>query len=203
VPSYTAWHLERDMTSAYRYHQRTLKLLQWRCPPNRWHLKTPVHMLALDALHAVYPDARFIMTHRDPASVLGSVCALIQVTRSMSSDKRDPHRIGREQLELWSLALERAMAFRERVGEGRFADVYFAEQLRDPVGAVQRAYQKLGIPFTELARERMSAWAETHQRGRHGTYTYRLEDYGLDREGVRERFRSYVERFEVDLEEVG
>jgi hypothetical protein len=203
VPSYSAWLLERDMTNAYRYHQRTLKLLQWRCPPNRWHLKTPVHMLALDALDGVYPDARFVMTHRDPAAVLGSVCALIQVTRSMASEKRDPHRIGREQLELWPLALERAMAFRERIGEERFADVYFAEQLSDPVGVVERAYRKLGIRFTEQARERMSAWAETHQRGRHGTYTYRLEDYGLDADGVRERFRPYVERFEIAPEKVG
>jgi hypothetical protein len=202
VPNYTAWLLDRDLTSAYRYHRRTLELLQWRCPPNRWHLKTPVHMLSLDALDRVYPDARFIMTHRDPASVLGSLCALIQVTRSMASDKRDPQRIGREQLELWPLALERAMAFRKRIGEERFADVHFAAQLSDPVGIVERAYGKVGIPFTEQARQRMSSWAETHQRGRHGTYTYRLEDYGLDPDGVRDRFRSYIERFDVDLEDV-
>lgn len=201
VPSYTAWLLEHDMTEAYRYHQRTLKLLQWRCPPNRWHLKTPVHMLALDALDRVYPDARFIMTHRDPAAVLGSVCALIQVTRSMASDKRDPLRIGREQLELWPLALERAMAFRERVGEARFADVFFTEQLRNPVGVVERAYERLGIPFTEAARRRMAAWAQTHRRGRQGTYTYRLEDYGLDAASVREQFRAYVERFDLDPED--
>jgi hypothetical protein len=130
------------------------------------------------------------------------VCALIQVTRGMASDKRDPRRIGREQLELWPLALERAMAFRRRVGEKRFADVFFAEQLVDPVGVIQRAYAKLGLPFSERARERMAAWAETHQRGRHGTYSYRLEDYGLAAGGVRERFRPYVERFAVELEDV-
>jgi hypothetical protein len=202
VPSYGAWLLAHDMTGAYRYHQRTLKLLQWRCPPNRWHLKTPVHMLALDALDRVYPDARFIMTHRDPAAVLGSVCALIQVTRSMASNNHDPHRIGREQLELWPLAIERAMAFRERAGEERFADVFFAEQLADPVGVVERAYEKLRIPFTQRAREIMTAWAETHRRGRHGSYTYRLEDYGLDADHVRERFRLYIERFALELEDL-
>lgn len=202
VPSYGTWLLARDMTASYRYHQRTLKLLQWRCPPNRWHLKTPVHMLALDALESVYPDARFIMTHRDPATVLGSVCALIQVTRSMASDWRDPHRIGREQLDLWTLALGRAMAFRERAGEQRFADVFFAEQLADPVGVVERAYEKLRIPFTQQARERMAAWAETHPRGRHGSYAYRLADYGLSAERVRDRFRLYIERFALEAEDV-
>ena len=65
VPSYTEWLLQCDMEPAYRYHRRVLKLLQWRCPPDRWWLKTPAHMLSIDALDAVYPDARFVMTHRD------------------------------------------------------------------------------------------------------------------------------------------
>ena len=59
-----------------------------------WHLKTPVHMLALDALDAAYPDARFLWTHRDPAEVLGSVCSLIAYTRSWVSDRDDSAELG-------------------------------------------------------------------------------------------------------------
>jgi len=200
-PTYAAWVRGCDMTSAYRLHHRTLKLLQWRCPPNRWHLKTPVHMLSLDALDREYPDARFIMTHRDPARVLGSVCSLIQVTRSMASDERDPLELGKEQVDIWSLALERAMAFRGRIGEERFADLPFREQVKDPIGSVERAYAKLGIPFTEAARAGMTSWAAEHRKGRHGEHQYRLADFGLAIEPVRERFRAYVERFDVPLEE--
>ena len=76
IPSYSSWLLQCDMEPAYRYHRRVLKLLQWRCPPDRWWLKTPAHMLSIDALDAVYPDARFVMTHRDVGKVLPSVCAL-------------------------------------------------------------------------------------------------------------------------------
>ncbi len=79
VPSYTRWVLECDMTPAYVVHRRTLQLLQWHCPPYQWHLKTPVHMLSLPALVSVYPDARFIWTHRDPSEVMGSVCSLIDI----------------------------------------------------------------------------------------------------------------------------
>ena len=201
IPDYEDWLMDRDMTGAYRTHQRTLKLLQWRCPPNRWQLKPPVHMLSLDSLDRVYPDARFIMTHRDPATVLGSLCALIRVTRSMASEKDDPHRIGREQLAVWTLAMERAVAFRERVAEERFADVFFTEQLSDPVGVVERAYAKLDLPFADAVRARMAAWSESHQRGRQGSYRYRLEDFGLDAGGVRERFQAYLERFAIPLEE--
>ena len=72
--------------------------LQWHCPPRLWHLKTPVHMFALDALIEAYPDARFLWSHRDPAKVLGSVCSLIQYTRSWSSDRDDSMELGTEQL---------------------------------------------------------------------------------------------------------
>ena len=41
VGSYVDWLLECDMVPTYRFHQRTLQLLQWRCPPDRWFLRSP------------------------------------------------------------------------------------------------------------------------------------------------------------------
>ena len=58
VPSYLAWLMECDMRETYMFHRRVLKLLQWHCPPTLWHLKTPVHMFALDALVEAYPNAQ-------------------------------------------------------------------------------------------------------------------------------------------------
>ena len=63
-----------------------------------WHLKTPVHMFALDALVEAYPNAKFLWSHRDPAKVLGSVCSLIAYVRSWSSDRDDAEELGAEQL---------------------------------------------------------------------------------------------------------
>ncbi len=118
VPSYMAWVVDTDMRDTYRYHRRVLRLLQWHCPPTLWHLKTPVHMLSLDALVDSYPNARFLWSHRDPTEVLGSVCSLIHYTRSWSSDRDDSVELGAEQLDRWWMAVERAMEFRERVGRG-------------------------------------------------------------------------------------
>ena len=126
VPSYMAWVIDTDMRETYRYHRRVLRLLQWHCPPTLWHLKTPVHMFALDALVEAYPNARFLWSHRDPTEVMGSVCSLIHYTRSWSSDRDDSVELGAEQLDRWWVAVERAMEFRERTGDDRFADVSFA-----------------------------------------------------------------------------
>jgi hypothetical protein len=194
VPRYTDWVTNCDMAPAYLYHRRVLQLLQWRCPPRLWHLKTPVHMLALDRLLETYPDARFLWTHRDPAEVLGSVCSLISYTRSWVSDRVDAD-LGERQIELWSEALARAMAFRQATGEERFADIVFADLNADPVSAVERAYAHVGLSLSDDGRRRMSALADANPRGAHGVHEYALEDFRIDRQEVKQRFAFYIDRF--------
>ncbi len=195
VPSYDAWLSACDMRPAYECHRRALELLQWRCPPRRWLLHAPIHTLALDALDSVYPNARFILIHRDPARSLGSACSLISFMRSLWSERRDPRALGQEQLELWTRALKQALRFRDRAGESRFADVAFGDLVADPVATVEALYARLGLPFTGEAGALISAWAAAHPRGSHGEHRYRLEDFGLERSVVRERFAFYTECF--------
>ena len=40
---------------------------------NTWLLKTPQHIQAIDAILKVYPDAKFVYTHRDPAEMMSSL----------------------------------------------------------------------------------------------------------------------------------
>jgi hypothetical protein len=194
VPSYAAWVLDCDMSSAYRFHRQVLQLLQWHCPPRLWHLKTPVHMLALDDLLGAYPRAKFLWTHRDPADVLGSVCSLIAYTRSWVSDRDDAVELGREQLAVWSEAINRALDFRQRIGEASFADIDFGSLQSDPVGAVCAAYEQLGIESGD-ARAHLERWAGDHPPGAFGSHEFALGDFGLDRSTVREGFAAYLERF--------
>lgn len=196
VPSYSAWVRDCDMSSTYRFHRAVLQLLQWHCPPTFWHVKTPVHMLALDDLRSVYPTSRYVWTHRDPAAVLGSVCSLIAYTRSWVSDRADAE-LGREQLEIWAEAIRRAMVFRDRLGEEWFADVAFDDLQSDPVGVVRRAYERLGLDFGP-ARAPVEAWASAHPPGEHGGHQFNLAEFGLDPDQVRERFARYLERFPID-----
>ena len=161
------------MDETYRYHRRVLRLLQWHCPPTLWHLKTPVHMFALDALVEAYPNARFLWSHRDPTKVLGSVCSLIHYTRSWSSDRDDSVELGAEQLNHWWVAVERAMEFRERMGDDRFADVSFADLQTDPVAALAKRPDRIGLRFDDRSRASVAGWAGTHEPGAHGTHTYR------------------------------
>jgi hypothetical protein len=194
VPSYLDWVVDCDMAGTYLFHRSVLQLLQWHCPPRLWHLKTPVHMLALDELCRAYPDAKFVWTHRDPAAVLGSVCSLIAHTRSWASDRDDAHELGRNQLALWAESVRRAVAFRRRVGEGSFADVSFASLQSDPVGAVTSTYAQLGLDIGD-GRGPLEAWAGTHPPGAHGVHQFSLEEFGLNADQVKERFAFYFDEF--------
>ena len=198
VPEYMAWVIDTDMRETYRYHRRVLRLLQWHCPPNLWHLKTPVHMLALDALMESYPNARFLWSHRDPTEVLGSVCSLIHYTRSWSSDRDDSVELGAEELDRWWTAVERAMEFRGRIGEDRFADVSFSDLQTDPLGALAEALQRIGLPFDRHSRDSVESWAVSHEPGSHGSHTYELSDFGLEPDQIRERFAPYYAAFDIE-----
>jgi hypothetical protein len=197
VPSYMAWVTDCDMHGTYEYHRRVLRLLQWHCPPRLWHLKTPVHMFALDALVSVYPDARFLWCHRDPAKVLGSVCSLIHYTRSWSSDRDDATQLGSEMTDRWSEAVRRAMEFRARSEEQRFADVPFEALQNDPISALATSYERVGLEFSEQSRAAVTHWAEHHEPGSHGSHNYALTDFGIEADEVREKFAPYIATFDA------
>ena len=199
IPTYTRWLLGCDMEPAYRYHKRVLKLLQWHCPPERWWLKTPAHMHSIDALDSVYPDARFVMTHRDVGKVLPSVCALYDNLSRILTDRPDPVAIGTQNLELWRISLERLIAFRDRGNEHRFHDLAFEDVQRDPVGSMAELYASLGDELTDEVRQRMQDWWVESSKERSGPQRYEAEAFGLDLAAIREQFAFYSDRFDVPV----
>ena len=55
--------------------------------PGRGGSSRPAHMDTIDALLEVYPDARFVMTHRDIAQVIPSVVSLLDATSRVHADR--------------------------------------------------------------------------------------------------------------------
>jgi hypothetical protein len=197
TPSYGAWLMDCDWGPAYRYHERVLKLLQWHRPPNRWRLKTPAHMFGIDALDAVYPDARFVITHRDPAKVMASLASVETAVVRMYTGKADPMYFGRHCVDDWDRALRRFLAFRDRVGEDRFYDIAFADLQSDPVGTVRGLYDWLGEELTPETAAAMQDWWDASQddRSAGGGHQYTPEEFGLDADELHARFAYYSERF--------
>ena len=62
----------------------------WDARRERWVLKAPSHLPALKTLFAIYPDARVVLTHRDPLKILPSVASILYSTAYVRSDAVDP-----------------------------------------------------------------------------------------------------------------
>jgi len=198
IPSFYDWNRRTDQVSAYEHHRATLQLLQWKQPPNRWQLKAPAHTLALDALVRVYPDARFIVVHRDPAVSLASACHFWELQMESFTEAVDLHAVGANWLRIYADAMGDLADFRDRHDPAALVDLQYAE-LRRPLGAVAKVYDRFGLPFTADADARMRGFLAGHQPGRNGPHRYTLERYGLDRGAVAERFRPYCDRFGVTV----
>ena len=97
----------------------------------------------------------------------------------------------------WAEAVRRAMNFRARVGDERFADVAFASLQTDPIGALAASYDRIGLEFSDRSRAAVAHWAEQHEPGSHGSHTYALTDFGIDADAVREKFAPYIAAYDA------
>jgi Sulfotransferase family len=192
IPTYAAWVTEADLTSTYLYERRVLKLLQWGQPTKPWRLKTPAHMLWIDSLFRAFPDARFVMTHRDPTDVLLSVADVYADIGGTFTDDLDRHYIGRLNVEQWSTGINRVLQFRDNGGNDRFYDIDFLAMREDPLGEVRGLYEWLGEPVTPEFESGMRQWWETAER-EPSTHSDPAA-YGLDLDQIRPLFAEYVTR---------
>jgi hypothetical protein len=200
VPDYDAWMLAADGRAAYAYHRQVLQVLQSEYGGN-WQLKSPVHCHFITALHDVYPDARFVVTHRDPVKAVASVMSLVESLTGTFSDA-DHHRYIAQHWPVMVQAMcDRVLDFRDAHPDARFHDLPYEQLVRDPVGAVRDVYRSLGRELSPRAEDRMRTHARAAPQGVHGTHTYRLTDFGLTRDEVAERFTRYYERFDVPRED--
>ena len=203
IPSYQAWVESTDLSSVYATHRRQLQFMQWRCPGERWVLKSVGHLWGLDRLFEIYPDARVVMTHRDPLKLIASHASLVSMACSMGSDEVDRVEVGREWSESWESAMRKGIEFRRsgEVDDARFFDMHFADLLRDPVAMAGRIYAHFGLELSDEAEGRMRRFLAENPQGKHGKHTYTLEQFGLDRATERERFRFYQEYYGVEAED--
>ena len=203
LPSYTAWfHQDIDLGPTYALHRRFLQLLQWRCPAQRWVLKTPGHLWSLECLMAEYPDACLVQTHRDPLQILSSLTSLLTTLRALASDRVDPHDIAREWSELNAQAYDASISARESglIAPSQVIDIHFTEFMADPFAAIRRIYDNFDIEYTAEADTRMRAYLAAHGDDEHGRHTHRFEDTGLDVGEARERVSRYQQYFDVPSE---
>ena len=199
LPGYRDWLFATDMTSAYEYHKRFLQLHQADAP-GIWNLKMPSHILYIDYLLKVYPDARLVWAHRDPLTALGSFCSILTLGPRAYTGEADMAYIGQNCLYQERLHIERGFEALDRYGEDRFTHVHYADLTRDPIGTIRTLYAALGDDLAPEAEASMRRWIEDNPQGKFGKHEYKLAAYGLDAEALKPTFQPYIDRFGVEVE---
>lgn len=152
-------------------------------------------------MFATYPDARVVITHRDPLRVVGSLADMMATLHWMHSDNVDYDALvtflsmGLE-LQMDSVTAERDAG---ALPENQIVDVRYRELVADPVNVVAGLYDTWGLPMSDEHLGRLERYASDRHRGRSG-HDYRFADTGLDLAEHREKVRAYQERFGVESE---
>jgi Sulfotransferase family len=200
VPTYGAWLRAADQRSAYDYHRTVLQVLQSAGVRGRWTLKSPHHALALDALTAVYPDARLVLLHRDPVVLSASVCSLISTLSGTFTDADHRRYIADHWTSMLEESVSRIGAFRDSRPEHPITDVHYANLVSDPLEAMRSLYDALGEELTGPAHDAMARYVEAHPKGTFGTHGYDLASHGLDAAELTDRFAAYTARYDIPPE---
>lgn len=199
VPGYFDRVLDTiDLTACYAHHKRQLQTLQWQAQPMRWALKWPCHLLALDEIMQVYPDAALVVTHRNPVEVLASNCSYSAFLRKKFSDHVDLAELGQQMMDLVGRHIRGLVDFDVNRSEGvPIAHVDYSHVVADPEGAMVEVYQSLDLELTPTVRHSIASWRAENPPGKRGVHAYDLTDYGLDANEVAEEFAFYTERFDL------
>lgn len=191
IPNYSAWLAKQDWTEAYERHKANLQLIGLNDQDKRWVLKNPSHLVALDALMRVYPDALVVQTHRDPRIAIASACSLsAEATRGWST-VFEGEVIGRTQLDMLADASARFTEERAKHDPAQFFDVEYDDFVADPMGTVRAVYRAFDLPWTPAVADGVTAIdTESRQGPRRPSHRYHLADYGLTEDEVLSRFPS-------------
>lgn len=197
--SYDLWCQTQSERHCYDHLYRVLQLIGSNEPNKRWLLKNPGHIANLDLLFAVFPDAKVIQTHRDPAKAIPSLCAMLIRNHDVVEDGRRDLRarlMGIREMEKWAKAIRDAEPVRQ-AHRSQVLDVIHSDFHREPMQTLETIYAFAGLELTPEVRAAMQQRIADDPERQHGAHRYDIADFGMTEAQIRERFGDYIERFDL------
>ena len=193
---YLKWYRNQDMAIPYREHKRQLQILQAGRPEKRWILKAPSHTQRWRAIRRVYPDAKFIVTHRDPCEVIPSVASLICTIRAaycntgLTLQERLP-----KSFQSTMNQVNVIQDLSENLPAEQVLHVRYPDFIQDPLDTLGRVLDFAGMSYPEETRQAFGAYLETHPKNEHGAHTYSLEGTPITENEIQSTFQDYMKTY--------
>lgn len=189
--------LDWDMVEPYQWHKRQLQILWAQQSAERWLLKSPWHFWNLQALLAVYPDARVIQTHRGLVHAIGSQCSLSGRIASKFRRDLDLHDVGKFWLRYSKFGIDRGLAARELLSPGQIYDVRLQDLHAKPLEMIEDIYSHFDLPFDGALAAQLRDRIAEEPKAQQGEHDYDIADYGLSEDQIQSEFVGYRQQFDV------
>lgn len=199
TPAYSRWLEQQDATPMYHYLHRQLQILQWQerikgSEPRRFCLKAPVHLEFIDPLLTVFPDARVIVTHRDPAKSVASNCLMLEAYQHKYVDDIDPIELGREVLHKSVVGLDNSLRARKEHPRESFFEITFSDVVKRPLEVIPDLYRFTGMDLDDDAMEALQRGDEVGEQHKSSArHQYEAARYGLSDKLIYEQTRGYLD----------
>jgi hypothetical protein len=201
LPGWRDYYLSHDQTPHYLYMKRVLQALQWLRGPDRWIMKSPQHVEQLLPLQRTFPDATYVITHRDPVAIATSLITMLGYTARIGRDPVDLREIAVYWVDRIERMLSACVRDSDTLPPEQTIHVRFDEFMADDLGTIDRIYGLANHPLTAGVRGAMEGYIADNPRGKHGQIEYDLKgDFGIDADELYERYKPYTDKFQVVLE---
>ncbi|HOW95348.1 MAG TPA: sulfotransferase, partial [Mycolicibacterium fallax] len=152
-------------------------------------------------LAETFPDATFVLTHRDPVEVIRSMATMIVYASRMACSTTNPAALAAYWCNRADDLLSGCLRDRDALPPDRTVDIRFDDFMADEMGTLASIYQLAGQPFDDEVRTAMADFLAANPRGRYGGVEYDLAGLGLDAEVIAARLADYRRRFVANDEE--
>jgi hypothetical protein len=198
VPGWRDYYFSHDQSGTYAYLRRALQVLTFIHGPDRWVLKCPQHMEQLPVLKKTFPDAAFVITHRDPVASIQSAITMSCYAARVFRRRIDARGTRDYWIDRYQRLLRRCVADRGCLTDAQSLDVYFHEWTRDPDPILRDIYRRAELPLDDRVLADLHTYLKEHEHGVHGKIVYDLRrDFGISADEIRSKFDFYFKRFAV------
>lgn len=186
------------MGESYKTYRLILQMIQARNTDKTIVLKRPTHVLALDTLKKIIPEARIVFTHRDPTNLVASEASLIARLHSCSAKYPiDCDRTVKANA-IKSLHYSRKMV--EFASRTKVYNVAYNKLVNDPIALVADIYKFHGMEMTPAYEDSLSKYLSRNKQHSYGKHNYPKQIPGLSQIEIDEGLKDYRKFFAEYIE---